>query len=82
MALERALKQIQDYKPQALVLSLGFDTALGDPYGGFDIPPDGFREIGAMLRSFGAPVVIIQEGGYLLDKLAENSQHFFTGLLA
>jgi acetoin utilization deacetylase AcuC-like enzyme len=80
-ALELSLGRIQDYKPQALVLSLGFDTALGDPYGGFEIPPEGFREIGAMLRSFAAPTVIVQEGGYLLEKLTENSAQFFTGLL-
>jgi acetoin utilization deacetylase AcuC-like enzyme len=81
-ALELALSKIETYKPQALVLSLGFDIAQGDPYGGFEITPSGFREIGAILRAVNLPMAIIQEGGYRFDTLAENTEAFFSGLVA
>lgn len=81
-ALEGALERVRDYNPDALIVSLGFDTAEGDPYGKFEVNPEGFFDIGDLLRSFGRPTVLIQEGGYLLNRLAENSESFFRGFLA
>ncbi len=71
--LDKALTVIQDYHPGYLILSAGFDTGFGDPYGGFQISVDGFREIGHHIASIKTdyPTVIIQEGGYVADKLGE-----------
>ena len=66
---------------QALVVSLGYDTVAGDPHGGWDLGPEVFREVGALLAATGRPVCVVQEGGYALEALAACSHAFATGLL-
>ena len=75
--LEDLLEIIRQYGPRYLVLSLGFDTAQGDEVGGFAVTPAGFAAIGARIASLGTPTVIVQEGGYLLDRLGINAVSFF-----
>lgn len=66
---------------KALVVSLGYDTVAGDPHGGWDLPPDVFREVGELLAASGRPVCVVQEGGYALEALAACSHAFAAGLL-
>jgi acetoin utilization deacetylase AcuC-like enzyme len=66
---------------RVLVVSLGFDTVHGDPHGGWDFQPEIFAEVGRLLAAPGLPVCVIQEGGYSLDRLADCSHAFATGLL-
>jgi len=72
-ALDEALAVIETYAPGYLVVSVGFDTALGDPVGGFTLTPDGLGAVGAEIAALGLPTVLVQEGGYRLDMLAENA---------
>jgi acetoin utilization deacetylase AcuC-like enzyme len=65
----------------ALVLSLGYDTVTGDPHGSWELPPETFSSIGALVAATGLPVCVIQEGGYALSTLADCSYAFATGLL-
>lgn len=65
----------------ALIVSLGYDTVDGDPHGGWDFRPEIFAEVGRLLAAPGLPVCVIQEGGYSLDRLADCSHAFATGLL-
>ncbi len=76
--LDAALLTIADFAPQALVLSLGLDTAVGDEVGGFTITPEGFREMGRRIADLGLPTAIVQEGGYRLATLGENAVAFFS----
>ena len=71
--LDEALQVIHQFQPRYLVVSAGLDIAAGDPLGGFCITPDGFAEIGRRIASLGFPTLIVQEGGYLLDRLGENA---------
>jgi acetoin utilization deacetylase AcuC-like enzyme len=71
--LEEALQVIRGFHPRYLVVSAGLDIAAGDPLGGFRITPDGVREIGQRIARLGLPTLIVQEGGYLLDRLGENA---------
>lgn len=68
-ALEHGLDAIGRYAPDVLLLSVGFDTVAGDPFGGMNLPPESFREIGRELAGLERPLLIVQEGGYLLDAL-------------
>jgi acetoin utilization deacetylase AcuC-like enzyme len=79
-ALAEALKKVQLYVPDTLVLSLGFDTLDGDPMGSFKLEPESFFQIGKMIQSLGIPVITVQEGGYLLSALGESVVRFFQGL--
>ena len=65
----------------ALVVSLGYDTAEGDPHGSWHFGPEVFAGIGRLLAATELPVCIVQEGGYSLGALAPCSHAFASGLL-
>jgi acetoin utilization deacetylase AcuC-like enzyme len=67
---------------RVLVVSLGYDTVAGDPYGSWDFDPDIFADIGRLLAARGLPICVVQEGGYALDALADCSGALASGLLA
>jgi len=66
---------------RVVVLSLGYDTVTGDPHGGWSFSPGIFARIGRVLADSRLPLCIVQEGGYLLDSLAQCSYAFACGLL-
>jgi acetoin utilization deacetylase AcuC-like enzyme len=65
-----------------LVISLGFDTYRGDPIGDLALDTPDYERIGAMVRSVGRPVIVIQEGGYALDAIGPCAVAFLRGLSA
>jgi acetoin utilization deacetylase AcuC-like enzyme len=65
----------------ALVVSLGYDTAEGDPHGTWHFGPEVFAGIGRLLAATELPVCVVQEGGYSLGALAPCSHAFAAGLL-
>jgi acetoin utilization deacetylase AcuC-like enzyme len=67
---------------RVLVVSLGYDTVAGEPYGTWDFTPDIFADIGRLLAARGLPICVVQEGGYALDVLADCSGALACGLLA
>lgn len=78
-ALDQALLRISDFRPNYLVVSLGFDTGRGDPTGTWSNRPEDFRQIGARLAKQGYPTVLVQEGGYRIRTLGANARAFFEG---
>ncbi len=79
-AVDESLDQIAT-RCRSLVLSLGYDTIVGDPHGSWDFEPGIFAAIGSLIAESGLPVCVVQEGGYALDRLAECSAAFSAGLL-
>ncbi len=77
-ALSEAFAVIQDFAPQFLIISVGFDIFIGDPVGGFEITTTGLAEIGAQIATLtrSVPTVIVQEGGYVRESLGENAVAF------
>jgi acetoin utilization deacetylase AcuC-like enzyme len=82
LVLEQALEVIGKYAPRYLIVSAGLDIAAGDAVGSFRITPGGFREIGRHIRRLGIPTLVVQEGGYLLDRLGENVVAFLSAFAA
>jgi len=80
VALGKAIKRIQRYKPTFLIIALGLDTANGDPTGTWSLKGPDFVENGRMLAELGLPTVVIQEGGYDSRVLGSNARQFFKGL--
>lgn len=80
IVLDRALSVIRNFKPRFLVLSIGFDIMRGDPTGSFALTNAGMQRIGKRIGRFGAPTLIVQEGGYALGNLRSGSHAFFTGI--
>lgn len=79
-ALATALSRIARFQPAYLVVSLGLDTARGDPTGTWPNRAADFGRLGHLIGAAGYPTVVIQEGGYRVRTLGVNARHFFTGL--
>ena len=79
-ALNWALAAVDAVAPDALIVSLGFDTLAGDPHGGMRLSPDAFRPIGRSLAALGRPILLVQEGGYLLGALRPALLALLEGL--
>lgn len=77
--LEQALAAIRAYRPDALVLALGFDIYHDDPQAQVAVSSAGFRRLGQAVASLRLPTLCVQEGGYHLDSLEHNTREFFTG---
>jgi acetoin utilization deacetylase AcuC-like enzyme len=79
LILERALDLIGQFDPQYLLVSVGFDTGIDDPAGGFNLTTEGFARIGRQIAALQLPTAIIQEGGYRLDLLGQYAVAFLEG---
>jgi acetoin utilization deacetylase AcuC-like enzyme len=80
-AVEKGLEAIRKFGASVLIISLGFDAHLGDPTANLAVTGDGFRTIGDRIGSVDVPVLLVQEGGYLIEKLGDNLHAFLSGFL-
>lgn len=79
-ALSRALKRLVRHGTRFLVVSLGLDTAKGDPTGSWNLLSADFEANGRMVGSLRLPTLVVQEGGYDTSVLGVNARRFFIGL--
>jgi acetoin utilization deacetylase AcuC-like enzyme len=75
----KGLDAIARKRPAALIVSVGFDAQEGDPAANLAVSADGFAMVGRQIAALGLPTVLIQEGGYLIERLGANLTAFFTG---
>lgn len=78
--LDKALERIRAFRPNYLVVSLGFDIMKGDPTGSFAVTTAGMRRIGTRIGRFKAPTLVVQEGGYAVRNLRIGAHAFFDGV--
>ncbi len=78
-ALQTALMRIQAFGCDALVVALGLDAHVDDPFKGLAISTPGFARIGAAIARVGIPTLFVQEGGYLSEALADNLTSTLSG---
>lgn len=78
--LEKAVRNIGKFKPQFLVISLGFDTYKDDPIGGFKLTTDYYQKAAQTINKLNVPTLIVQEGGYDLNSLGKNVVSFLKGI--
>ena len=76
----RGLAAVEAFGPVVLVLSLGFDTITGDPHGGLRLGPETFTDIGRAMTELHRPLLLVQEGGYLLPALGPALTALLMGL--
>lgn len=67
---------------QALVVALGVDAAAADPESPLEVTAAGYREAGRILADLGLPTVVIQEGGYDLERIGDLVVGTLSGLAA
>ena len=80
--LDTALARVQAFGCNALVVALGLDASIDDPFQGLAVTQDGFARIGAAIKALGLPTLFVQEGGYLSDTLGANLTRTLTGFQA
>lgn len=77
--LATALRRIEAFAPDTIVVALGLDAFENDPFGGLSVSTPGFARIGEAIAGLKLPTVIVQEGGYLCDELGDNLASFLSG---
>ncbi len=79
VAVEELVAAIAAYRPDAVLVSLGLDASVDDPFAGLAVTTDGFRRTGTAIAGLDLPLVLIQEGGYVSRSLGDNLIAFFDG---
>ncbi len=78
--LDEATAALRLFGPDVVVLTLGFDIYKDDPQAKVSVSSEGFHRLGQAMAGLDLPVLVVQEGGYDLASLGENTRQFFTGL--
>ena len=78
--LDIALRQVTAFGADCIVVALGLDASIDDPFKGLAITAAGFARIGERLASQGLPLLLVQEGGYLSDALGSNLASVLGGV--
>jgi acetoin utilization deacetylase AcuC-like enzyme len=73
---QQILPALEAFRPEALLVSAGFDAHRLDPLGGLRVTTDGYRQVVALLddasrRLCGRKTAWVTEGGYHLEALRE-----------
>lgn len=72
----------QEFAPDFIIISAGFDAARGDPLGGCDVTPAGYACMTHMLNTLaGGKLLVILEGGYNLRSISSSATAVIKVLL-
>lgn len=71
-SLADSLRCVLEFKPDAMVISLGLDVFKNDPISHFCLVEDDFCQMGERLRDFNLPTLFVMEGGYAVTELGTN----------
>ena len=72
-ALSDLARAVARFRPGALVVSLGVDAAVADPESPLAVTTHGFTRAGKELAGLGLPIVLVQEGGYDLARVGQDT---------
>ncbi len=78
-ALAEALRQIRAFRADALIISLGVDTFVGDPISTFRLDSPDFTTYGRLIGECGLPALFVMEGGYAVAEIGINVVNVLTG---
>ncbi|GAB4347315.1 MAG: histone deacetylase family protein [Oricola sp.] len=77
--LDLAFERIAAFGSDVLIVALGLDAHVDDPFKGLAVTTPGFGRIGAAIAGLSLPTLFVQEGGYLSDMLGDNLIHVLQG---
>ena len=85
-AFERVLKKLEEFKPEFILISAGFDAHKEDPLAQFNLTTEDFHTITMRIletskKFCNGKVVSILEGGYDLKALQESSKRHVDALI-
>lgn len=78
-ALGQAMRAIQRFGAETLVVSLGVDTFEHDPISFFKLKTDDFSRMGTAIATLGLPTLFVMEGGYAVAEIGVNTVNVLTG---
>lgn len=78
-ALDDALAKIQNFRPDALVVSLGLDAYKDDPISFFRLESPDFTDCGRRIAKLGLPTLFVMEGGYAVSEIGVNAVNTLEG---
>ena len=78
-ALDTALQAIAKFGADALVVSLGMDTFVGDPISGFTLETADYAAVGRRIARAGLPTAFVFEGGYAVREVGVNAVNVLEG---
>ncbi|KAH8411362.1 hypothetical protein KR215_002614, partial [Drosophila sulfurigaster] len=71
-----------EYQPELIIVSAGYDAALGCPEGEMEVTPACYPHLlNPLLRLANARVAVVLEGGYCVDSLSEGAALTLRALL-
>ena len=84
-ALDRVLDKLVEFKPEFLILSMGFDANIADPLAQFELKSEDFYDITkktlkATNEFTNGKVISVLEGGYDLNALADSAFNHVNAL--
>ncbi len=78
-ALDTALAAIAKFGADALVVSLGMDTFVGDPISGFTLQSKDYLRVGQRMAVARLPTAWVFEGGYAVAEVGVNAVNVLEG---
>ncbi|MEJ0039532.1 MAG: histone deacetylase family protein [Gammaproteobacteria bacterium] len=78
-ALDVACAHIEQFGPDALVVSLGVDTYKNDPLASFTLETTDYLRVGARIARLRRPTLFLLEGGYAVDAIGVNVANVLRG---
>jgi acetoin utilization deacetylase AcuC-like enzyme len=78
-ALRHALRAIESFGAEALVVALGVDTFEGDPIAGFRLKTADYFRVGQTIAGAALPTVFVMEGGYAVAEIGVNVVNVLEG---
>jgi acetoin utilization deacetylase AcuC-like enzyme len=78
-ALEAGCARLSEYRPDAVVVSLGVDTFEKDPISQFKLRSAHYPLIGAQIGRLALPTLFVMEGGYAVEEIGINAVGVLTG---
>lgn len=79
VALEDAVKQVENYNPDVLLVSLGVDTFKDDPISRFKLESNDYFRMGKAIAKLGMPALFVMEGGYAVEDVGVNTVNVLEG---
>lgn len=64
---------LQEFQPELIIISAGFDSAEGDPLGQLHVTPAGYNYLTRELMKI-SKVAIVLEGGYNLESISKSAK--------
>lgn len=61
---------VKQFNPDVIIVSAGYDAAVGDPLGGYNLTPECYKTMVKMLKNITPKILLILEGGYNLNSIS------------